>query len=268
MPRKETVTESRKPPEQIETDYGSIRIEDAVLYGEKVRYYRHNGAFSSGTFLSDEKKYELVFDYPKRYEEAFRFLDIRRALMIGGAGYQYPKYYISHHKGTMDVVEIDPMAEKIAREWFFLDDLCHDFDLQHTGRLACITADARDYLAETDKTYDAVFNDAFSGPDPVRKLATLEAVSAIRDHLTENGIYMSNIIGCTVGREAEFTKSMIATAKRVFRYVYVLYTRQEDRNGLNWGNYVVMATDQKIEPAERLHYHVSRFDPILTDAKL
>lgn len=97
MPRKETVTESRKPPEQIETDYGSIRIEDAVLYGEKVRYYRHNGAFSSGTFLSDEKKYELVFDYPKRYEEAFRFLDIRHALMIGGAGYQYPKYYISHH---------------------------------------------------------------------------------------------------------------------------------------------------------------------------
>lgn len=53
-----------------------------------------------------------------------------------------------------------------------------------------------------------------------------------------------------------------------FRYVYVLYTRQEDRNGLNWGNYVVMATDQKIEPSERLHYHVSRFDPILTDADL
>jgi spermidine synthase len=260
--------QKRTPPEYIETEYGLIQIEETTSRGEPVRLYRHDGAFSSGTFLREEKKYEIVFDYPKKYEEAFRFLDIRSALMIGGAAYPYPKNYISHHEGSMDVVEIDRMAEKIAREWFFLDDLYHDFDLQQTGRLACITADARDYLTETDKTYDAVFNDAFSGPDPVRKLATLEAVSAIREHLTENGIYMSNIIGCTVGREAEFTKTMIATAKRVFRYVYVLYTRQEDRNGLNWGNYVVMATDQKIEPSERLHYHVSRFDPILTDAEL
>ena len=107
------------PPARIDTDYGTIQIEDTTVSGEPVRYYRHNRAFSSGTFLREEKKYEIVFDYPKKYEEAFRFSDIRTALMIGGAAYQYPKYYISHHTGSMDVVEIDPAAEQIAREWFF-----------------------------------------------------------------------------------------------------------------------------------------------------
>mgnify|MGYP002856194725 CR=1 FL=1 len=257
-----------KPPERIETEYGYILIEDTTSRGEEVRLYRHNGAYSSGTFLRDEIKYEILFDYPKKYEEAFRFLDVRSALMIGGAAYQYPKYYISHHAGSMDVVEIDPMAEKIAREWFFLDDLYEDFDLNRTGRLTCITADAREYLSSTDRIYDVVFNDAFTGAIPVAKLATLEAAAAIRDHLAEGGIYMSNIIGSSIGQDAAFMKSMIATTKKVFRFVHVLYTNPEDRNGLYRGNYMIMATDQKIEPADKIRYHVSRYDPILTDASI
>ena len=35
-------------------------------------------------------------------------IDIKDTLMIGGAGYNYPKYFISHYQDkTMDVVEID-----------------------------------------------------------------------------------------------------------------------------------------------------------------
>ena len=256
------------PPARIDTDYGTIQIEDTTVSGEPVRYYRHNGAFSSGTFLREEKKYEIVFDYPKKYEEAFRFSDIRTALMIGGAAYQYPKYYISHHTGSMDVVEIDPAAEQIAREWFFLEDLYRDYDLYRSGRLRCITADARDYLDTSDQVYDAVFNDAFSGSVPVPKLATLEAAASIKSHLIDGGIYMSNIIGSTIGRESEFLKAMIATTKKVFRYVHVLYTKPEDRNGLYTSNYMIMATDRQVEPEDRIRYHVSRFDPILTDATI
>ena len=89
------MNKSRKlPPERIETDFGYIQIEDTTSRGEPVRLYRHNGAFSSGTFLRREKKYDIVFDYPKRFEEAFRFIRVHRALMIGGAAYQYPKYFI------------------------------------------------------------------------------------------------------------------------------------------------------------------------------
>ncbi len=263
--RKNNSRENRKPPGRIETEFGLIEIEDTTSRGEPVRLYRHNGAFTSGTFLREEKKYDIVFDYPKKFEEVFRFSQVQTALMIGGAAYQYPKYFISHHEGSMDVVEIDPMAEKIAREWFFLDDLYEDFDLYRTARLNCITADARDFLAMTDKKYDVIFNDAFSGASPVTKLATMEAATSIREHLCENGIYMSNIIGCVYGAGSEFIKSMVATTKKVFRHVYVLYTTPEDRDGMNRGNYMVMATDFEIEPNDRLKYHVSRFDKILRD---
>ena len=67
----------KEPPAHIETEYGYIQIEDTTICGEPVRYYRHNGAYSSGTYLREEKKYELFFDYPKKYEEAFRFLEIK-----------------------------------------------------------------------------------------------------------------------------------------------------------------------------------------------
>ena len=34
-------------------------------------------------------------DYGTRiYEEMFKFLDVKNSAMIGGAAYQYPKYYI------------------------------------------------------------------------------------------------------------------------------------------------------------------------------
>ena len=253
------------PPERIESEYGYIQIEDTTSRGEPVRLYRHNGAFSSGTFLRDEKKYEIVFDYAKKYEEAFRFLSVRRALMIGGAAYQYPKYFISHHEGVMDVVEIDPEAEIIARKWFFLDDLYEDFDLYTNRRLNCITADAREFLAATDQKYDVIFNDAFSGSSPVMKLATLEAAKAIHEHLNENGIYMSNAIGILYGEGSAFLKSLIATTHKVFRHVYVLYTNPEDRDGTTRGNYMMMASDQALEPSDRLKCHVSRFDTIFRD---
>ena len=252
----------KTPPEFIETEYGEIRIEETSSRGEPIRLYRHDGAFSSGTFLREEKKYEIVFDYPKKYEEAFRFLDIQSALMIGGAAYQYPKFYISHHEGSMDVVEINPMAEKIAREWFFLDDLLEEFG---NDRLKCITADARDFLAGTDKKYDVIFNDAFSGKTPVMKLATLEAVTLYREHLNQDGIYMANVIGKVFGEGSEFVKSAVATVQKVFRHVYILYTNPHEKDGMNRDNYIIMASDRELEPDDRLHYHVSRFDKVLRD---
>jgi len=45
-----------RPPERIETEFGYVQIEDTTSRGEPVRLYRHNGAFSSGTFLREEKK--------------------------------------------------------------------------------------------------------------------------------------------------------------------------------------------------------------------
>ena len=44
-------------------------------------------------------------------------------------------------------------------------------------------------------------------------------------------------------------------------------TKRIKRNeARNRDNYMIMATDREIEPDDRLNYHVSRFDRILTDS--
>ena len=52
---------------------------------------------------------------------------------------------------------------------------------------------------------------------------------------------------------------------RLFRHVHVLYTNPCEKDGMNRDNYMIMATDREIEPDDRVHYHISRFDRVLTD---
>ncbi|MCK7513062.1 MAG: hypothetical protein MZV70_59600 [Desulfobacterales bacterium] len=62
---------------------------------------------------------ELVLDYTKFYRLAHHFKpDLRHALMIGGAGYSYPKEFLKRFADArMDVVEIDPGVTELARTY-------------------------------------------------------------------------------------------------------------------------------------------------------
>ena len=89
----------------------------------------------------------------------FKFLDVKNSAMIGGAAYQYPKYYISHFLDKkMDVIEIDPVSTKIAREYFYLDDLIAEYG---DTRLGLYNEDGRVFLSRCEQKYDAILNDAF-----------------------------------------------------------------------------------------------------------
>ena len=106
------------------------------------------------------EKYELVFDYTKYYDLMFNSkTEIKNTLMIGGAGYGYPKYFISHFENlNMDVVEIDGQITEIAKEYFYLNDLINEYNLNENKRLKIITEDGRTYLNKNIKKYDAILN--------------------------------------------------------------------------------------------------------------
>lgn len=251
----------------IDTQYGRIVINDTKNdKGEPVRLYRQSGGFSSATFLEEDKKYELVFDYAKAYTKVTDADNIKDALMIGGAAYQFPKYYISHYPDkAMDVVEIDPEAVNIAKKYFFLGDLMEDYNTEETGRLNCITADGRVYLSQTDKKYDVVLNDAFSGGNPVGILSTKEAVQAIHDVLSEDGIYAANIIGMSNKTKATFLDSEVKTMQAVFPYVYVLPST-DDYDLYSLSNFIVVGSDHPINyPDAIADYQVPECALLLTD---
>ena len=255
----------------IDTRFGQVRIQDSVYDGHPVRYYYQIEDYASATYLEDDLKYELVFDYVKAYNRAFEYVPhLRNALMIGGAAYQYPKHFISHYPGaSMDVVEIDENATKIAKEYFFLGDLIRDYDTEKTGRLNLITGDGRVFLSETDKIYDAIFNDAFLGDMPSRRLATVEAVRTVQNHLKPGGVYMLNLLALTQsalqGKGCRFLRSELETMKQVFSYVYVFHSAKPLGGIGDGSNYAAIAADTALDVPDQMLYRVEEGDMILTD---
>lgn len=246
----------------IDTEYGRIIIEDGKYRDQDVRYYKQSGAYSSATFLQKEKRNELVFDYLEKYNQMFEFLDVNNVAMIGGAAYQYPKYYVSHFPDkTIDVIEIDPMSTEIAKKYFFLDDLIREYG---TDRLGLYNDDGRIFLSKSKKTYDAILNDAFSGEVPVGTLATVEAADIIKNRLTPGGVYMSNILGAVDGNKGKFLRSEVKTLQQIFDFVYVL--PMKDDTAEKYTNWMIVATDNdKYIPDDTIEVTLTDEEIILTD---
>ncbi len=249
-----------------DTTYGRVNIANITNYnGDFLRYFFIDKGAESSTFIDESKKYELSAEYTKYYDLMFNSnIDIKDTLMIGGAGYSYPKYYISHYADkNMDVVEIDDKVIELAKEYFYLDDLYQEFDLESNQRLNLIVEDGRSYLNQNSKKYDAILNDAFSGNSPATTLTTVEAVQLIHNSLNEHGVYLSNIISSVQGRDSRFLKSEVATLHKVFKNVYIVPCSNKDNMNLKQ-NIMVVASDDDL-PIETVLLSSDNNPIVLTD---
>lgn len=208
----------------LDTQYGRVMIYNSEYNGEEIRIMNIDSGFESATYIDEEKCNELVSTYTKYYDLMFKSkYDVDDVLMIGGAGYSYPKYFISHYEDKrMDVVEIDGEITEIAKKYFFLDKLIDDYKLNENKRLNLINEDGRTYLNKNKKKYDAILNDAFSGENPAKTLTTLENIKQTKEALTENGLYLSNVVSAMEGKDSRFIRAEVNTLKRVFKNVYVI----------------------------------------------
>ena len=247
----------------IDTEYGRIIVEEGDYDGENVLFYKQSGAYSSATYLDEERKFDLVFNYLKKYDTMFKFIDAKQVAMIGGAAYQYPKYFISHFPDkTMDVIEIDPVSTEIARKYFFLDDLVEEYG---EDRLGLYNEDGRLFLADSEKKYDVVLNDAFSGEVPVGTLATKEAAKIIKKSLNPNGVYISNVNGAVAGSKGKFLRAEVKTLLKVFEHVYVIPV-YDDATEKTFTNWMMIATDNdQYRPKEAMEVKLTDEDIVLTD---
>ncbi|MGI6032504.1 MAG: spermidine synthase [Coriobacteriales bacterium] len=206
-----------------------------------IRVLELGGTLQSATFL-DERCYDLVFDYFRCFNRVFELpFEVGSVLMLGGGGYAWPKYVISHYPEVhMDVVEIDPVITSIAKRYFYLDRLIVEFETEETGRLELICDDARHYLETSGATYDVIVNDCFAGNDIQGPLDSPEVVKAIKEHLSPGGVYAANVISALKGKDARVI-ALAETLKAQFAHVWCLPC--SDRPLENMGNNVVFATD-------------------------
>ena len=255
-----------------DTEYGRALIRNRELNGELVRRMEIDGGYESATYIDEKLKNELVFEYAKQYDVMFDIKrDVNNVMMIGGAGYSYPKYYISHYLDkNMDVVEIDSKVTELAKKYFYLNDLIKEYDLENNKRLNLINEDGRTFLNSNNKKYDAILNDAFAGEIPAKVLTTKEAVERIKDSLVDDGVYMTNIIAGQTDETTRFIKAEVNTIRQVFKNVYVIPVLNRDEtletyNKNIYRNNIVVATDQDIKLENTIELHIKSNEMILTD---
>jgi spermidine synthase len=198
----------------IDTSYNRIWIyeRDDLNSDRKVRIMGINNENHSAMFLDSE---DLVNEYTNYYRLAeFLKPDFHKTLMLGGAGYSFPKYYLNNYLDKeIDVVEIDPKVTKLAHKYFRLED---------NSRLNIYHQDARVYLNNNQKQYDVIFGDAFGSRYSVPyQLSTVEAIRKKYEALVEDGVVILNLISALEGEGAWFAHSQYLSYSQVFEQVFL-----------------------------------------------
>jgi tetratricopeptide (TPR) repeat protein/MFS family permease len=164
-------------------------------------------------------------------------------LSIGGGGYVFPRYVEKVWPGSrIDVAEIDPRVTEAAIQAFGLD---------RNTSINIFTMDARNYVDEllqkkqTDgqiPRYDFVYGDAFNDYSVPYQLTTKEFNDKIAQILTDDGVYMINLID--IYDSGLFLGAVVKTLQQTFPYVYVA---AEDRSRpARRDTFVVIAAMRKI----------------------
>ena len=158
--------------------------------------------------------YYDLFDYYNK--------DAKSTLMIGGAAYTYPTYYLNkYQEKTIDVAEIDEKMTELAIEEF-------DLDIENP-RIKIYHQDGRSFLNNTKNKYDTILIDAFKGLNAPFELTTYEALTKAKNALNDNGMVITNIISSLEGEDEEFIKYEYATYKAVFDDVELFKVRDTEK---------------------------------------
>ncbi len=222
----------------IDTEYSRVQIfRTKDNNGKTIRAMAIDPYFIQSAIFPDSD--ELVYDYARYYHLIRHFKpDFQNTLMIGGAGYTFPKDYLKKYPSAkMDVVEIDPQMTEIAKKYFRLEE---------SPRLNIIHQDGRVFLnqAESNK-YDAVLMDAFGSLFSVPfQLTTIEAVEQINRILKDDGIVIFNLGGAINGDASKFLQAEYKTYAQIFPQVY-LFKVNADYTDEQLQNLIIVASKSK-----------------------
>lgn len=145
----------------------------------------------------------------------------RKALLVGGGTFSYPRIFLSANPGaTMDVVEIDGQLVDVAAEYF---------GYKPDPRMNVFLEDGRTFINRAAGPYDAVFMDAFKSEATVPyQLTTVESWQRCADLLDDDGVLVMNVIASPQDERAQFFNALTASLAKVFPQVEVYAVQGED----------------------------------------
>lgn len=196
----------------LDTAYHHVTIQDYQQpNGRWLRMMQINNETSAAMWLDSN---ELALAHTRYFRLAEHFKPkVNAALMLGGAAYSYPQYYLRRFpQATLDVVEIDPALTELAQHYFKL--------ALPNPRLTVFHEDGRTFLNRTQNQYDVIFVDVSHCFFIPHHLTTQEALLNMYRILTADGIVLFNLGSALEGQKGQYFRAQYATFNSVFPQVY------------------------------------------------
>lgn len=250
---------------RLETPTSAYQVRDITYGGRPVRVLVMGpGGYQSGIFLDGSK--ELVFGYTKAMARGVALHQSpQNILILGGGTFTMPEYFAREYPDAqIDVVEIDPKLKDIAVEYFSYSD---------PENVTIFAEDARTYVNNTERRYDAILIDAFSDTGIPFAVTTSEFANEVASILKPDGVLLMNVIAgenqhCQVLLRSiygSFASQLTGKASAVQngslhpRQNIILSFTKENRGWLDAYGGTALPLDNKINltdnyaPIERLH---------------
>jgi len=218
--------------------YEKLLIYDDTYKGRPARFFVQDRSSSGAMYLDGD---DLAFEYTKYYALYKLFVpQAKEVLAIGGGIYSVPKKLLSElPEANIDVSEIEPELEDLARQYFNLPD---------DPRLHTHIEDGRRYLADVDKKYDLMFSDVyFSLYSVPMHFTTQEFFQLAKDKLNKDGIFVANVIGSLSRQKPSFLFSEIKTFESVFDNTYYFAVTGPDHFDMQNIIFVGINGDKKLD---------------------
>lgn len=165
----------------------------------------------------------LPIEYQQYWRLSKILLDtIDNSLFIGGGAFGMPIFLSKEYPDAkIDVIEIDPEVILVGKKFFYIGKF---------QNIKCVSGDARNYLLNTTKKYDFIFGDAYNGIKNIPfHLVSYEFFKLIRHRMSQNGVYLMNIISSIEGSNSSLFKSLYKTLSKVFPYIKVYTVSLNDK---------------------------------------
>lgn len=232
------------PKTIYQSDDGHIVILDRIEHKRPVRLLLYDGVRESGVYLDENGDTDPLFYYMQSLKEISLFYEgLDKALLIGGGGMAFPRYYTSCVPGgRMTVVEKDSGMLDLARKYFSFAEndrvraVVGD-GIKHISQLALEIA--ADEIGSESKKYDFIVFDAFEGRKPVKELLS-EGVLKLTYQITRaDGILAINMLNGSEGVISMQTHLCQAILKKIYKNTKIINCPQ------GW-NCILMASDREL----------------------
>lgn len=181
---------------RVPSSYGDLVVSDEG----SVRYLFLNGV-QQGSLIGDISYARYAYGL----ERLASAKGVPKTMLIWGLGAGVYARAMAEAGTQVTVIEIDPMSEKVAREYFSLPK-----------SVKVIIGDARTETARMKEKFDVIVLDAFSGDSPPFHLLTREAFADLKNCLAPNGLVVANIVGSLTGDAAKLVSSVAMTMETAF----------------------------------------------------